>query len=72
MNKKVVAYITAYQDIESTQKCLNSLQDQSYPLNNILIIDNSYKQLELTIRSPHLIKHYPEKVRLKIKNILDF
>ena len=62
MNKKILAYITVYEDRESTQKCITGLSKQSHCLDNLLIIDNSYNKLDFILIIPHLIIHYPENI----------
>ncbi|MBD2655382.1 glycosyltransferase family 2 protein [Synechocystis sp. FACHB-383] len=62
MNFNVVAYITAYQDLPSIQKCIKSLKFQSFIPKNLLIIDNSQKALSLDIQIPHIIQYCPENI----------
>ena len=60
---KVAAYITAYEDLLSAKACLTSLNNQSYPIETILIVDNSKKKLELLLDFPNIIiKHHPENI----------
>jgi GT2 family glycosyltransferase len=38
---RVAALITAYENIDSVLTCINSLDQQSYSVEKILIVDNS-------------------------------
>lgn len=38
---KVIAYITVYQDLVAVEKCLSCLNQQTYPIEKIFILDNS-------------------------------
>ncbi|PLZ13567.1 glycosyl transferase family 2 [Fischerella thermalis WC245] len=42
---KVAAYITAYQEIAALNKTITAITKQSYPIEKILIIDNSQNQI---------------------------
>lgn len=41
INYRVAAYITAYQEIEALDKTVTAIQQQSYPVEQIFIVDNS-------------------------------
>ena len=62
----VAAYITAYEDANALNACLAALRSQSYPLKQILIVDNSLQPLHLA--EPHqsdervFIWHHPENI----------
>lgn len=67
--KKVGAYITAYEDINALLSCVNGITKQSYPIDKILIIDNSNNSItpllieKLTLDSEKIISsHYPENI----------
>jgi rhamnosyltransferase len=60
---KIAAYITAYQDLEAVQTCIQAIQKQSYPLQSIYIIDNSSQPLLNSNPSENIIvNHYPENI----------
>lgn len=67
---KIAAYITAYEDKEALLKCINCIQQQSYPISKIFIIDNSLVPLIKTdsveqdkINTNSLIiEHYPTNI----------
>ncbi len=44
---RVAAYITAYEDAEALNACLVSISGQSYQLEDVLVVDNSYHPLLL-------------------------
>ena len=44
---RIAAYITAYEDAEALNACLNALQCQSYPIEQVLVVDNSRHPLVL-------------------------
>ncbi len=62
MNPNISAYITAYRDLPSIQNCIKSLEFQSITPENLLIIDNSQKALNLHIQIPYIIQHHPENI----------
>ncbi len=61
---RIAAYITAYQDVDAVKKCITAIQNQSYPVEKIYIIDNSTIPLSSQINShPKLIfDHHPENI----------
>jgi rhamnosyltransferase len=63
---RVVAYITAYRDAVALNVCLAAIRAQSYPVEQILIVDNSPQPLLLTATNqadPRLtIWHHPENI----------
>jgi rhamnosyltransferase len=66
-NIKVLAYITAFEDSKSVVKCISALQNQSYPIDTILIVDNSSVQPILDTDFDHnyqniVIKYHPENI----------
>jgi rhamnosyltransferase len=61
MDYEVVAYITAYKDIQAVNKCLELLKKQSYPIQEIFIIDNSPQQIIFS-GNGLLVKHCPANI----------
>ena len=61
---RVAAYITAYEDIDAVKRCVNAIQKQSYPIEKIYIIDNSYNLLNERIdnQTNLIIEHHPENI----------
>jgi rhamnosyltransferase len=63
---RVAAYITAYCDLLAINKCLESLFAQTYPLEKIIIIDNSPVALDLSIEPQFqdkvIVKPYPDNI----------
>lgn len=60
---KILAYITAYEDYPSLIKCINAIQNQSFPVDKIFIVDNSHAQLPILENTGNIIiKHYPENL----------
>jgi len=60
---KVAAYITVYEDYLAANKCLAGLNNQSYPIEKVFIIDNSREQLDLITQLPNLlIQHHPKNI----------
>jgi rhamnosyltransferase len=45
MAYRVAAYITAYQDSYALDRCITALENQSYPIQEIFVVDNSPVQL---------------------------
>jgi rhamnosyltransferase len=60
--KSVGAYITAYKDILSLEKCLGAIFGQTYPINHLLIIDNSPQPLLLKPSFQITIEHHPRNI----------
>jgi len=63
---KVTAYITAYEDPTAVQQCIDGLNQQTYTLEKIFIIDNASKNC-LTLSSlrskiPLTVQCYPENI----------
>lgn len=61
---KVAACLTTYEDKEAAMRCLTAITNQSFPIQKILIVDNSQKPL-LTFQNNDeqvLIKHHPENI----------
>jgi rhamnosyltransferase len=42
---QIAAYITAYEDPEAVKRCLHAINRQSFPIQKILIVDNSRQKL---------------------------
>ncbi len=63
LHYKVAAYITAYQDIEALKNTITAIQKQSYTISEILIIDNSEKQViyEDSLENI-LVEFHPENI----------
>lgn len=63
---RVAAYITAYEDAQALNTCLNTLQRQSYPIEQVLVIDNSRQPLVLEAESVQnlaiQVLHHPENI----------
>jgi len=64
---KVLAYITAYQDRDALYQCIQSIQQQNYSVDKIVIVDNSPSSL-IQNRTyccqsvDTLVWHYPENI----------
>lgn len=61
---RVAAYITAYEDAGALSVCLSALQQQSYTIEQILIVDNSRNPLPLDSHSVCDLQviHRPENI----------
>lgn len=60
---KVAAYITAYQEPEAVDKCINAIERQSYSVQEIFIVDNSKNELGLQSKYKNVVlDHHPENV----------
>lgn len=61
---KIAAYITAYENPEAIRHCVRAINSQSYPVQKILIVDNShYKYLSNCATGDNvMVKHYPENI----------
>ena len=63
LNYKVAAYITAYQDIEALKNTITAIKKQSYTISEILIIDNSEKQIVFENNLENiLVEFHPENI----------
>jgi rhamnosyltransferase len=64
MFHKIAAYITAYNDIEATKKCIEAIQEQSYPIEEIFIIDNSKIPVNILLsqKANIIIENYPDNI----------
>jgi len=65
MDYRILGHITAYNDLESLNNCIISLSNQTYRLEELLIIDNSPVALAITSSLSHIplnIQHYPENI----------
>ncbi len=62
----VAAYITAYEDGEALHACIAAIQAQSYPVQQILVVDNSPQPLPLPPSHQStpslLVWHHPENL----------
>ncbi len=47
---KVAAYITAYEDAEALNACISAIKAQTIPVNQVLIVDNSFEPLPLLLK----------------------
>lgn len=61
MEYNVLGYITAYKDLQAVRKCLKLLQNQSYPIQEILVVDNSPEQIIFS-EDKLQVKHCPENI----------
>jgi len=61
---EVATYITAYEDQASLENCIRSILQQSYPVNQIFIIDNSKIKINTSFSksSEVIINHHPENI----------
>lgn len=57
----VVAYITAYQDRVALIKCIQAIRSQSYPIGQIVVVDNSPSPL-ITGKDDILVWSYPKNI----------
>ncbi|MGA7937860.1 MAG: glycosyltransferase family 2 protein [Kovacikia sp.] len=63
---QVAAYITAYEDAEALNACMAAIKAQSYPVRQILVVDNSHERSPLS--SSHqldptiLVWFHPENI----------
>ena len=66
IGKKVIAYITAYEDPEVVKSCIKAILKQSYYIAQIIIIDNSFKNTiffdEDKIESNIKVYHHHENI----------
>ena len=61
----VAAYITAYDDAIALNACVTALQSQSYPIQSILIVDNSAQPLRLLEEQADdrlVVWHHPKNI----------
>ncbi|KZL48590.1 glycosyl transferase family 2 [Nodularia spumigena CENA596] len=61
MDYQVIAYITAYKDLQAVKNCLELLKNQSYPIQEIFVVDNSPQQIIFS-EDGLLVKHCPENI----------
>ncbi|PSF36752.1 glycosyltransferase family 2 protein [Aphanothece hegewaldii CCALA 016] len=60
---KILAYITAYKDRESIDRCILSIKNQSFSVDNIFVVDNSPQcLLSKKLDEKLIIKSYPENI----------
>ena len=61
---RVAAYITAYNDVDAVQRCIDAIQKQSYYVEKIYIVDNSYDPLsqQLSNLTNLIIDYHPENI----------
>jgi len=60
---KIAAYITAYQDREALLKTIAAIQEQSYQISEILIVDNStISIIEENNYQNTIVKSHPENI----------
>lgn len=63
MTPKVAAYITAYEDEASLNRCIECIFKQTYAVEKILVVDNSKEKIGLLSRSEKItVSHYPENI----------
>ncbi|MEO1427507.1 MAG: glycosyltransferase family 2 protein [Cyanobacteria bacterium J06633_8] len=62
-NQKVLAYITAYEDYPAVNNCVEALNNQSFSVTKILIIDNSSSQpVFISNDDKVIIQKHPENI----------
>jgi rhamnosyltransferase len=61
---KVAAYVTAYEDPEAVESCIQSIINQSLAVEKILIVDNSKHKpiLQLQNQKNIVIQYHPENI----------
>jgi rhamnosyltransferase len=60
---RVAAYITAYEDPDGVKACVAAIRSQSFPVEQIFIVDNSSKQPICFEESlPIVVEHHPENL----------
>jgi rhamnosyltransferase len=63
---RIAAYITAYEDVQALNTCLGALQAQTYPIAQVLVVDNSRQPLALNSAITSQLKlqvwHHPENI----------
>lgn len=63
MNYRVAAYITSYEDSDALLRCVTAIRNQSYPVEEILVIENSAKDHVSHLNLDKLIvEHHPENI----------
>ncbi|QEP99942.1 glycosyltransferase family 2 protein [Thermosynechococcus sp. CL-1] len=65
MDYRILAYITAYNDSSALNRCIESLINQTYKIDQLLIVDNSSKPLTIQTLGNNLsieVKHHPENI----------
>lgn len=65
MDYKILAYITAYNDSFALNKCIDSIINQTYKIDQLLIVDNSYKPIAIQTSRNNIsieIQHHPENI----------
>lgn len=61
----IAAYITAYEDPEAVKQCIRAINRQHYPIQKILIVDNSHQTSiasEKTSFENLIVKPFPENI----------
>ena len=58
---RIATYITAFEDYNALVQCLQCLQQQDYPIELTLIVDNS-KSLLLPSTDRLIVEHHPENI----------
>jgi rhamnosyltransferase len=63
---QVAAYITVYEDLHAVQQCLRGIERQTYPVKEVIIVDNSAEnplQLSaLATKLPIVLKAFPQNL----------
>lgn len=65
MDYKVLAYITAYNDSFALNRCIEKLINQTYKIEQLLIIDNSSKPITIHTSRNNIsieVQHHPENI----------
>ncbi|MCV3216723.1 glycosyltransferase family 2 protein [Plectonema radiosum NIES-515] len=66
-NYNVAAYITAYEDPEAVRLCVEAINSQSFPVQKILIVDNSHqKPISGLDGNNAIIKYCPENIGIAL------
>lgn len=60
--KKVAAYITAYKDYESLDKCIQAIYKQSYPVSAVFVLDNSPISYLSANNNLLIVSHHPKNI----------
>lgn len=58
---RVAVYITAFEDLPALTRCIALLNQQQFPIEQILIVDNSRNQ-QLEPSKNIIVKHHPENI----------
>lgn len=65
MAHKILAYITAYNSSAAVSKCIDGLLNQSYAVDQLLVVDNSSQPISIKTLKKHIpieVRHYPQNI----------